>query len=201
MNTYEPSESGVSPDELAERAEMSEALRRTLDRLSLHERHIVALRFGADLSHEDIAETLSVPRATVSERIRHVLSRLRVDLARAGLAGVSAQLTPTAIGECICSGHPVPPDLAERVLAVATRADPIRVAVRGSLRGLPRGIVPGLAGAAILLTVGATTWRATLKEDAGRSIAGKDGSASARKGRETTLPDGHPFGPGSPTGR
>lgn len=148
----------VSPDEHAERAELSGALRSLLDGLTLQERGIVALRFGADLSHDDIAETMSMPRSTVSKRLKDILARLRVDLAGAGFAGAAAQLTPAAIGESVCSGHPVPEGLAKRILEIASRSDSLRAAPVTSIAQGTGHLAAWLLGISAVLAIGASAW-------------------------------------------
>ena len=53
------------------------AIRAALGHLKPSERDVLVLRFVADLSHREIAETLKSPLGTVKTRIRKGLSRLR----------------------------------------------------------------------------------------------------------------------------
>jgi RNA polymerase sigma-70 factor (ECF subfamily) len=63
-------------DDLAERDRIHQAL----SGLSADERECVALRYGADLKLEEIAELVGEPRTTVEGRIYRSLKRLRDEL-------------------------------------------------------------------------------------------------------------------------
>ena len=63
-------------DELAER----DQVHRALAGLSDDERECVALRYGADLKLEEIAELVGEPRTTVEGRVYRGLKRLRDEL-------------------------------------------------------------------------------------------------------------------------
>ena len=52
-----------------------------LARLSVDHRTVLALHFGADLTHQAVADTLEIPIGTVKSRLSAALERLRVDLA------------------------------------------------------------------------------------------------------------------------
>jgi RNA polymerase sigma-70 factor (ECF subfamily) len=63
-------------------------LARGFQRLSLDHRAVVALKYFADRTDEQIAEILEIPTGTVRSRLHHSLRRLRAELeadARAGL--------------------------------------------------------------------------------------------------------------------
>jgi len=50
---------------------------RRVDTLPDEQRDVVALRYFLDLSEEDVAETLGIPRGTVKSRTARALERLR----------------------------------------------------------------------------------------------------------------------------
>jgi RNA polymerase sigma-70 factor (ECF subfamily) len=64
-------------DELVEVIGDRDLLRRGLQTLSEHERAVIALRFGADLSLREISELLGEPQTTVEGRLYRGLRRLR----------------------------------------------------------------------------------------------------------------------------
>jgi len=70
------------PDELAERAEQDRELHAALTCLSPHERAVIGLRYGADLSYEEIAATLEVPLGTVKTWLFRAKQRLTTILER-----------------------------------------------------------------------------------------------------------------------
>jgi RNA polymerase sigma-70 factor (ECF subfamily) len=59
-------------------------LQDALDALEPEQRHVVALRFYADLQLDEIAEVLGVPLGTVKSRLHRSLERLRVKLQQVG---------------------------------------------------------------------------------------------------------------------
>lgn len=56
-------------------------LRDALARLGAAERRLVALAFGQDLTHSEIAESTGIPLGTVKSRLRRALGILRQELA------------------------------------------------------------------------------------------------------------------------
>ena len=71
----QPAEEG--PDLRVLRAERQREISRALSKLSARHRDVIALRFGADLSYQEIAETLRVPIGTVRSRLFEGLKKLR----------------------------------------------------------------------------------------------------------------------------
>lgn len=68
------------PDELVWRDERAHLMRAALESLSPKQRQAVALAFMADLTHEQVAQTLGVPLGTAKTRIRDGVLRLRAAL-------------------------------------------------------------------------------------------------------------------------
>lgn len=66
-------------DQLA-RLETRDTLQRALEVLSAQEREAVALRFGADLTLEEIARVVGEPRTTIEARVYRSLRKLREQL-------------------------------------------------------------------------------------------------------------------------
>lgn len=51
-----------------------------VNRLPEHHRAVIALRFGADMTHAQLAETLRIPEGTARSRLFHALGSLRTKL-------------------------------------------------------------------------------------------------------------------------
>ena len=66
-------EEGDPRERVAER----EAVRQALAQLSAEHRHVIALRYGADLTEVDIAQVLGWPVGTVKSRLNRARGRLR----------------------------------------------------------------------------------------------------------------------------
>ena len=64
------------PDEVAERAEQDRELGAALAALSDRERMVIGLRYGADLSYDEIAEVLNVPLGTAKTWLFRAKQRL-----------------------------------------------------------------------------------------------------------------------------
>jgi RNA polymerase sigma-70 factor, ECF subfamily len=73
------------PDELLEQAQTRDQLRELLAQLSPQQRAVVVLRFYAGLRHDEIADQLDVPPATVRWRLHSSLRHLRHLMIKAGL--------------------------------------------------------------------------------------------------------------------
>jgi RNA polymerase sigma-70 factor, ECF subfamily len=65
-----------SPEQQAARGETRAAVQRAIAALPQHERALVALRYGADLSYEEIAATMQLPLGTVKTRLFRARQRL-----------------------------------------------------------------------------------------------------------------------------
>lgn len=65
-----------SPERQAARGETQAAVQHAITQLPAHERTLVALRYGADLSYEEIAATLQIPLGTVKTRLFRARQRL-----------------------------------------------------------------------------------------------------------------------------
>ncbi len=70
------------PDELAERAEQERELWAALATLSPREQALMGLRYGADLTYEEIAATMDVPLGTVKTWLFRAKQRLTALLER-----------------------------------------------------------------------------------------------------------------------
>jgi RNA polymerase sigma factor (sigma-70 family) len=64
--------------DLQERVAEREVVRQALAQLSAEQRHVIALRYGADLTEVDIAQVLGWPVGTVKSRLNRARVRLRV---------------------------------------------------------------------------------------------------------------------------
>ena len=64
--------------DLQERVAEREVVRQALAQLSAEQRHVIALRYGADLTEVDIAQVLGWPVGTVKSRLNRARERLRV---------------------------------------------------------------------------------------------------------------------------
>ena len=71
------SDDGPSPQELAERGETQEAVRRALGQLSEEHRQVLLLRYMQELDYGEIADALEISEGTVKSRISRAKGRLR----------------------------------------------------------------------------------------------------------------------------
>jgi RNA polymerase sigma factor (sigma-70 family) len=69
------------PDELAERADLQRILRDAIESLPLKYRQVVAMRYAAELSFEEIAAALGLPENTVKTHFHRAKALLRPKLA------------------------------------------------------------------------------------------------------------------------
>ena len=67
----------LTPATLASRAERSEVVRAAIGRLPEDQRVVVMLRYGRDMSYEQIARYLEVPTSTVQGRLHRAKRALR----------------------------------------------------------------------------------------------------------------------------
>ena len=67
---------GFSPEQHATHGETRAAIQRAIAALPEHERALVALHYGADLSYEEIAATMQLPLSTVKTRLFRARRRL-----------------------------------------------------------------------------------------------------------------------------
>lgn len=72
-------ESGLSPEHVLQR-ERQRDLERAVAGLSTKLRDVVVLRFCAELSYDEIAETLDIPTGTVKRRLFDAMAKLRDEL-------------------------------------------------------------------------------------------------------------------------
>jgi RNA polymerase sigma-70 factor (ECF subfamily) len=66
-----------TPEELLLEGERAEKLRRLIRQLRPEQQHLLALRYGADLSYEEIGPMLGSAPATVRVRMHRILEELR----------------------------------------------------------------------------------------------------------------------------
>jgi len=69
-----------SPESIAEANERREELANALNRLSERDRTVIAMRYFLDLSEQEMADVLGVPRGTVKSRLARALARAREQL-------------------------------------------------------------------------------------------------------------------------
>jgi len=81
----------VSPEELALDREEAEAVWAAVRRLSLPLRAALVLRYGENLSYQEIAQVLDVPLGTAKWRVHQALEELRKQLQRPSEARVPKQ--------------------------------------------------------------------------------------------------------------
>ena len=80
----EPAEAVTSPEELARRKQLAQALTRALDKLSLEHRVAFVLCEVEERSSREVAAIVEAPEATVRTRLFHAKKKLRVELEREG---------------------------------------------------------------------------------------------------------------------
>jgi len=69
-----------NPEEAVETAEQMALIRTAVSQLRTEEKEVFLLRQNAELTYEEIAETLGIPSGTVKTRMRLALARLRISL-------------------------------------------------------------------------------------------------------------------------
>ncbi len=69
------SDSSIDPQE---QVALRDEVRLALKKLSIDQRRVIALRYGADLTESDIAEVLGWPVGTVKSRLNRARERLRI---------------------------------------------------------------------------------------------------------------------------
>jgi RNA polymerase sigma-70 factor (ECF subfamily) len=79
-----PDDPGRSPEELATRRKMNEAIQEAISHLDEDHRVIVLLRDVEDMSYEEIGEVLGLPEGTVKSRLHRARNELRARLSRMG---------------------------------------------------------------------------------------------------------------------
>ncbi len=80
IRTHVPTEFIPEYAEFMIREESRSNLRNALEKLTLEEREMVALRFGADFSYKQIATELEIPIGTVMSRLSRVKEKLGIAL-------------------------------------------------------------------------------------------------------------------------
>lgn len=77
------------PEEMAERHDLQDALRRAIDSLPLKFRSVVLLRYAAQLSFAEIGQALKMPEATAKTYFQRAKPLLRAALASQGQSSFS----------------------------------------------------------------------------------------------------------------
>ena len=99
ITELELSDDGLSPQELAERGETQEAVRRALGQLSEEHRQVLLLRYMQELDYSEIAAALAVSEGTVKSRINRAKGRLRELLAPGGNLSAAGFVLPSENNE------------------------------------------------------------------------------------------------------
>jgi RNA polymerase sigma factor (sigma-70 family) len=87
-----PQTSGRSPQEVAEDRETSRTLRDAVHALPARQREVIVCRYLLDLSEQDTARVLRIPRGTVKSRLSRGLHALEQQLgARTSIPGATEQ--------------------------------------------------------------------------------------------------------------
>ena len=113
-------ELGAAAKESREPLEQQEALGSmwaALQKLSGPDRQLVALAYGAEMSHHEIAKELAIPRSTISRRLQEVLNGLRTSLEQAGFAAALPLLNPSALGAALLSSCEPAPGLKAQIMS------------------------------------------------------------------------------------
>jgi RNA polymerase sigma factor (sigma-70 family) len=72
----------IDPLDAAHASQAAQALHRCISQLEVKQREVVALAYVRDLSHQELAEQLSLPLGTVKTWIRRGLQQLRTCMSR-----------------------------------------------------------------------------------------------------------------------
>ncbi len=88
-----------TPQELSERSETQEAVRRAMGRLSAEHREILLLRYMQELDYGEIAAALDISEGTVKSRISRAKARLREVLDGSGNLSAAASVLQTGNDE------------------------------------------------------------------------------------------------------
>ena len=88
-----------TPQELSERSETQEAVRRAMGRLSAEHREILLLRYMQELDYGEIAAALEISEGTVKSRISRAKARLREVLDGSGNLSAAASVLQTGNDE------------------------------------------------------------------------------------------------------
>ena len=86
---FEPTDAGLDPEAQAIRRDLQRRLSAALASLTEQQREIVVLRDYQDLSYQEIAQVLAIPRGTVMSRLHGARMRLREILHDSGALGSS----------------------------------------------------------------------------------------------------------------
>ena len=153
----------LPPAAALEHEEVLAALRKTLARLPVNDRCLLALYYGAALSQEEIGKSLDMPQRTVSLRIQQVLETLHASLAKAGFTSAALVLTSEGLRQALCAGLEMPAGLHAAVASQALHPGAAKASASLSARavgfaglGSASLVLAGIAAAAV--AAGAMVW-------------------------------------------
>lgn len=148
----------------SEHEELLATIRRLVAELPESARQVMALYFGAGLTQAEIGKELDLSQRAVSYRLSNAMESLRANLAKDGLAAAAPLLAAERFGEALCSGVPVPRNLArrisERLLSAGSDAGRSRTRRDAGVPRFPAGLV---AAAVLLAAAGAGAWYWTVQ--------------------------------------
>ena len=87
------------PEEVVSRGALRDAVRMAIAGMPDHERTVIVLAYGEELSQSEIAERLGWPLGTVKTRTRRALQRLREDLGNEFGPAAGLQVVPVPAGD------------------------------------------------------------------------------------------------------
>ena len=89
----------LGPEEAVSRGALRDAVRAAIAGMPDHERTVIVLAYGEELSQSEIAERLGWPLGTVKTRTRRALQRLREDLGTEFGPAAGLQVVPVPAGD------------------------------------------------------------------------------------------------------
>ncbi len=140
-----------------ENAELIFSLRENIDQLPEFERTVIAYRYCAGASQEEIAKLVGVSQRTVSTRIQQALTRLRTGLLSQGFADSTALVfSSELLFEAMTTGRPCPEGIwdshSTRKTSRRGSTRSVRRAIREASRFSPAIVI------AVLVVAAVTAW-------------------------------------------
>ena len=93
------------------------SMQAALQHLAPLDRQLIAMAYGAEMSHREIGRELALSSRTISRRLEDVLNTLRTHLKEAGFAAAVPLVSPHELGTAILSGWEPTPGLNEQILS------------------------------------------------------------------------------------